>query len=260
MSAGVLMIRLQAQNLTPLTHGFFGRTGGFSNGIFASLNCGPGSGDDRAHIMANRHRALSELTRAPHACLLTLYQIHSAVVVIVDKSWETGQGPKADAMATNVPGLALGIMTADCAPVLLADAQAGVIGAAHAGWKGALSGVTDSVLQAMERLGANRARVVAAIGPCISQANYEVGEEFLANFEQADSTNACWFAPSDKPQHYRFDLPGYLESRLTSAGLGSVESVGGCTYAEEDRYFSYRRATHRGEKDYGRQVSAILLR
>ena len=254
------MMRLQAQTLSPVTHGFFGRTGGVSTGIFTSLNCGPGSGDDRQQVTENRRRALAELTDAPDACLLTLYQIHSAEAVIVEKSWEMGHGPKADAMATNIPGLALGILTADCAPVLLADAQAGVIGAAHAGWKGALSGVIDSVLQAMEDIGASRARVAAAIGPCIGQANYEVGSEFVAGFEEADTGNSRWFAPGKKPRHFRFDLPGYVKSRLEVAGVASVEHVGGCTYAEEERYFSYRRATHRGEKDYGRQLSAILLK
>ena len=254
------MIRLQAQNLSPVTHGFFGRTDGVSTGIFASLNCGPGSGDDRQQVTDNRRRALAELTDAPDARLLTLYQIHSAEAAIVEKSWEMGQGPKADAMATNVPGLALGILTADCAPVLLADAHAGVIGAAHAGWKGALSGVIDSVLRAMEGLGANRTRIAAAIGPCIGQDNYEVGPEFVAGFEEADNSNSRWFVPSDKPRHFRFDLPGYVASRLDAAGVASIESVGGCTYTEEERYFSYRRATHRGEKDYGRQLSAILLK
>ncbi|HSC17413.1 MAG TPA: peptidoglycan editing factor PgeF [Rhizomicrobium sp.] len=254
------MIRLQVQNLSPVTHGFFGRAGGVSTGIFASLNCGPGSGDDRQQVMENRRRALAELTDAPEAHLLTLHQIHSAEAVTVERPWEMGQGPKADAMATNVPWLALGILTADCAPVLLADAQAGVIGAAHAGWKGALSGVIDSVLRRMEEIGANRARVAAAIGPCISQANYEVGAELRANFEQTDKANARWFIPSERADHFRFDLAGYVEQRLREADIANVARIHRCTYADERDFFSYRRNTHRGERDYGRQLSAIVLK
>ena len=256
------MLRLQSNTLEApgIAHGFFGRTGGVSTGIFASLNCGPGSGDDRACVIENRRRALEELSEGADARLLTLYQIHSANVVAVTEPWDMGKGPKADAMATNVRGLALGVLTADCAPVLLADAEAKVIGAAHAGWKGALSGVTDSVVDVMEQLGASRKNIAAVIGPCISQTNYEVGAEFAAVFEQADKANARWFVPSGRPEHFRFDLPGYVESRIVAAGISQIERIGRCTYAEEAAFFSYRRATHRGETDYGRQLSAILLR
>jgi hypothetical protein len=255
------MFILNATNLgrSGIAHGFFGRTGGVSEGIFASLNCGPGSGDERGNVIENRRRALVELSADPDAKLLTLYQVHSADAVIVREPWEIGKGPHADAMATNVPGLALGILTADCAPVLFADAEAGVIGAAHAGWKGAISGVIESAIAAMETLGAKRGRIAAAIGPCISQANYEVGPEFPTRFRDADPANARYFVPSDRPEHFRFDLPGYVIARLQSAGLTQVETINSCSYADEPSFFSFRRATHRGEKDYGRQVSAILL-
>ena len=257
------MLILRSNNLASsprIAHAFFGRTGGISSGIFASLNCGPGSGDDRAHVIENRSRALKELTSDTAVTLLTLYQIHSANAVTVTAPWEIGKGPQADAMATNVPGLALGILTADCAPILLADDEAGVIGAAHAGWKGALSGVVESVLAAMQDLGAQRARISAAIGPCISQVNYEVGAEFRTTFERADKGNGRWFIASEKPGHFLFDLSGYVGSRLRAAGISKVTNVDRCTYANEADFFSYRRATHRGEKDYGRQLSAILLK
>jgi len=234
------MLMLRAKNL-PAAHGFFGRSGGVSEGIFASLNCGPGSGDARGAVMENRRR----VGEAVGGKLLTLYQIHSAAAVTVTEAWE--QGPQADAMATDRPGLALGVLTADCAPVLFADGEAGVIGAAHAGWKGALGGVTDAAIAAMERLGAKRARIAAAIGPCISQANYETGPEFRERFD------ARFFAGR------HFDLEGYVAERLAAAGIENVARLAACTYAREDDFFSYRRATHRGETDYGRQVSAIVL-
>jgi polyphenol oxidase len=253
------MLILTARTLaTPrVAHGFFGRTGGVSKGIFASLNCGPGSGDVRTDVIENRRRVAEVLS--PGTNLLTLYQIHSAEAVEVETPWNTGEGPQADAMVTNVPSLALGILTADCAPVLFADAEAGVIGAAHAGWKGALFGVTDSAIAAMERLGARRNRIAACIGPCISQANYEVGAEFRERFVDAAPSNARRFVASDRADHFRFDLEGYVAARLEAASLARMERVTACTYAREDDFFSFRRATHRGEKDYGRQVSAIVL-
>jgi YfiH family protein len=232
-------------NAPRIAHGFFGRAGGVSKGIFASLNCGPGSGDAREKVIENRRRVTQAL--APGAQLLTLHQVHSGEAVTVTDLWPLGEGPKADAMATNLPGLALGILTADCVPVLLCDAEAGVIGAAHAGWKGALGGVTDSAIAQMERLGAERGRIVAAIGPCISQTNYEVGPEFRERF------------PETFFDGRQFDLEGYVAQRLAAARIAAVERVSACTYAREDDFFSYRRATHRGEADYGRQVSAIVL-
>jgi YfiH family protein len=248
---------LRAKNLQTVSHGYFGRRGGVSKGIFASLNCGPGSGDERADVIENRRRVADTLSLG--APLLTLYQIHSGKAVAVTAPWNIGEGPQADAMVTNVPNIVLGILTADCAPVLFADPEAKVIGAAHAGWKGALGGVTDSTISAMEALGAKRNRIAAAIGPCISQANYEVGPEFRSRFLEGDSAFARFFVPSNKPDHFRFDLEGFVAQRLDAAGLASIERLSTCTYAAEDDFFSFRRATHRGEKDYGRQVSAIVL-
>jgi YfiH family protein len=240
--------------MSGIAHGFFGRQGGVSEGIFASLNCGPGSGDVPAHVNENRSRVLEALSGGK---LLTLYQIHSPNAVVASGPWQ--QGPQADAMATNMPGLTLGILTADCAPVLFADADARVIGAAHAGWKGALTGVVASVLEKMESLGADRSRISAAVGPCISQANYEVGPEFIARFADADKDNTQFFLPSDKADHWRFDLEAYVVHRLHEAGLAKIEPLSACTYGREADFFSFRRATHRAEKDYGRQISAIVL-
>jgi YfiH family protein len=253
------MILLRTANLQSpaIAHGFLGRMGGVSQGIFASLNCGPGSGDDRSNVIENRCRAVEAL--APGAQLLTLYQIHSPNVATVTAPWNIGEGPQADAMVTNVANIALGILTADCAPVLFADAEAKVVGAAHAGWKGALGGVMESAITAMEDLGAKRNRIAVGVGPCISQTNYEVGPEFRDRFLDADSRNAHFFTASDRAHHFRFDLEGYVANRLKAAGIASVEQLSTCTYAEESDFFSYRRATHCGEKDYGRQASAIVL-
>ena len=253
------MLHLRADNLVlpGIAHGFFGRGGGVSEGIFATLNCGPGSGDDLAAVAENCGRAAAAL--APGATLINVHQIHSGNAVTVTEAWKMGEGPQADAMASSVPGIALGILTADCAPVLFADAEARVIGAAHAGWKGALSGVLESTLEAMERLGAARTRIAAAIGPCIAQANYEVGPEFRARFHDADAANARFFIISDRDDHFRFDLEGYAAARLAAAGLSDVARLSACTYAREADFFSYRRSTHRHESGYGRQISAILL-
>jgi YfiH family protein len=251
------MLILRARSLTSVAHGFFGRTGGISTGIFTSLNCGPGSGDIREAVIENRRRVAETLS--PGARLITLYQVHSAEAVIVTAPWELGEGPHADAMATNVPNLALGILTADCAPVLFADAEAGVIGAAHAGWKGALGDVTDAAIAAMQKLGAKRSRITAAIGPCISQQSYEVGAEFRDRFLEIDSHNARFFVAGERLDHFRFDLEGFVAQKLEAAGIDNVEHFHACTYARETDFFSFRRTTHRGETDYGRQVSAIAL-
>ena len=253
------MLILHAKNLSlpRLAHGFFGRQGGVSEGIYATLNCGPGSGDDRAKVIENRHRAMQAL--GADARLVTLYQIHSAKAVIVTEPWEIAESPQADGLATALPGIALGLLTADCAPVLLADAEAGVIGAAHAGWKGALDGVVESTVAVMARLGAMRGRIAAAIGPCISQASYEVDNEFRALFTQADSASARFFAPDDRPGRFRFDLENYVAARLALAGVVNAEKLGACTYARAGDFYSFRRATHAGEKDYGRDLSAIML-
>ena len=259
------MKRLEAQNLAGggIAHGFFGREGVVSQGIYASLNCGPGSKDDPQAVAENRRRAADML--APDIRLISLSQIHSPTVYTLP-GWgaEYGARPEGDGMVTATPGLGLGILTADCAPVLFADPKARVIGAAHAGWKGALGlkdghGVLEATLEAMEKLGAVRTRIRAAIGPCISQANYEVGADFRDRFLEQGLRQRCFFVPSDRQGHYRFDLPGYVAHRLTQAGTGSVESLAACTYPAENGFFSFRRTTHAGEPDYGRQISAIVL-
>jgi len=251
---------LQARSLAALTgirHAFFTREGGVSEGIYASLNAGVGSNDDQARVAENRARMASTLGVAPDA-FLTAYQIHSANVVVAETPWMHAARPRADAIVTRVPGLAIGVSTADCGPVLLADGEARVIGAAHAGWRGALAGVTDAAIAAMERLGARRERIVAAIGPLIRQPNYEVGLELIEDFLAADGDNRRFFQPAQLG-HAMFDLPGYIAARLARAGIGAVEDLGACTYADPQRFFSYRRTTHRGEPDYGRHVNAIVL-
>ena len=253
----MLIVRADSLSSPHIAHGFFGRQGGVSEGIYASLNCGPGSQDSRDAVLENRRRATAAL--APAAKLVTLYQIHSAEAVTVSEPWDIPQNPKADAMVTNRPGVVLGILTADCAPILLADVEAGVIGAAHAGWNGALSGVTDSVLAGMLRLGAARERIRAAIGPCIRQDAYEVGPEFEARFRAADPQNARFFVRSKRPDHWQFDLPAYVAQRLRQGRIDHVEDLGLCTYARPEEFFSYRRTTHLREPDYGRELSAIVL-
>ena len=238
-----------------IRHGFFTRKGGQSSGLFASLNCGFGSGDDKPTVARNRDVVCAALG-VDH--LLTAWQWHSADAVAAAEPWDSQAAPpKADAIVTATPGLAIGILTADCAPILFADSAACVIGAAHAGWKGALAGVTDSTIAAMEKLGAMRERIVAVIGPAISQESYEVGPDFRERFEGAEASSL--FKPSPRKSHYMFDLPGYLHHRLEAQNLASVTDLGLCTYREEDRFFSYRRATHRGDQHYGRQISAIAL-
>jgi YfiH family protein len=244
-----------------IAHGFFGRDGGVSTGIYDSLNCGPGSKDAPEAVAENRRRVADALIPGGEPPqLVSLSQVHSAIVHTLP-AWgaENGKRLEGDAMVTATPGLALGILTADCAPVLLADPKAKVIGAAHAGWKGALAGVLEATLEAMEKLGAQRMRIQAVIGPCISQDAYEVGWDFRDRFLELGLRNRRFFAPSDKEGHYRFDLPGYTVQRLTAAGVGSVESLGVCTYPPENGFFSFRRTTHAGEPDYGRQISAIVL-
>lgn len=244
--------------LQGVRHAFFDREGGVSQGIYASLNCGVGSGDDKAKVRENRGRTM-EMLGLPAERLATLYQIHSAEVVPVTAPIADDARPRADAMVTATPGLALGILTADCAPVLLADAEAPVIGAAHAGWKGALGGVLEAVVAAMERLGARRERIVAGIGPCIGKASYEVGPEFPAPFEAQDPSNLELFTAAPREGHFLFDLKGYAARRLARLGLTEIQTLPCDTLAEEDRFFSYRRACLRGEPDYGRLLSAIAL-
>ncbi|MCD2325196.1 peptidoglycan editing factor PgeF [Sphingomonas sp. IC-56] len=247
---------IRARALDGVAHGFLGRRGGVSDGVHAGLNVGVGSQDDPAVVEENRRRARDAVL--PGGQLVTLYQVHSADAVTVLEPFEERLRPRADALVTNRPGLALGILTADCAPVLFADREAGVVGAAHAGWKGAIGGVTDSTLAAMEALGARRERVVAAVGPCIARASYEVDEGFFRRFAEADPENERFFADG-RPEHFQFDLEAYVAHRLAAAGVRTVEMLGLDTYGDADRFFSYRRATHRGEPDYGRQISIIGL-
>lgn len=245
-----------AASLAAIPHGFLGRTGGVSNGLYRDLNVGTGSDDDALAVAENRRLAAQAIIA--DAPLQTVYQVHGADVITLDGPLPANARPHADAMVTAAPGLLLGILTADCAPVLLADEQAGVVGAAHAGWKGALAGVTDATIAAMEALGADRGRIAAAVGPCIAQASYEVDEGFYACFIDADGANDGFFAPG-KEGHHQYDLEGYVAARLAAAGVRQVACLGHDTYRLEDRYFSYRRATHRSEPDYGRQMSLIGL-
>ena len=255
------MLNLQAENLKSanITHGFLGRVGGVSKGIYASLNCGTGSKDAPEDVAENRKRAVASLAAADEPALVTCYQIHSANTIVVTEPWSVGENPKADAMVTNRPTIMLGILTADCAPVLLADSEAGVIGAAHAGWNGALAGIVESVVAAMTELGARRERIRAAIGPCISQEAYEVGPEFVARFRKHSDAYSRYFSPSSRAGYWQFGLKEFVTARLEQACVGAVAPLAACTYARESDFFSYRRATHRSEPDYGRQLSAIAL-
>lgn len=247
---------VRAGVLAGLAHGFLGRRGGVSTGLVAGLNVGLGAGDDDAAVRTNRARAVEAVL--PDARLVTVYQVHSPDCVTVAQPWADDQRPHADALVTDRPGLLLGVVTADCAPVLLADRAAGVIGAAHAGWKGAVGGVTDQTIAAMEALGARRERIAAAIGPCIAQASYEVDAAFAENLTARHAGNARFLA-AGQPGHFQFDLEGYVAARLEAAGIGAVERLGLDTYGDPDRFFSFRRATHRQEPTYGRQFSLIGL-
>lgn len=246
---------LTADALAPLRHGFFTRKGGASSGVFDGLNCGLGSSDQTEVVKINRARVAEAMHVAPEH-LVTVYQVHSPDVVTVDAPLETA--PEADAMVTATPGVALAILTADCQPVLFADAQSGVIGAAHAGWRGALDGVLEATVDAMEALGATRDNITAVIGPSISQAAYEVGPDFIDAFLDQDPDNSRFFA-NGNADRYQFDLTGYGVHRLRSAGVGHAEWTRHCTYSDPDRFFSYRRATHAKEADYGRLISSIRL-
>jgi YfiH family protein len=246
----------RAPALAGIPHGFLGRRGGVSTGLVAGLNVGLGSGDADQAVAENRVRAAAAVL--PGAPIVGCYQIHSPDCVTVTEPWSDAERPRADALVTDRPGLLLGVVTADCAPVLFADREARVIGAAHAGWKGAIAGVTDRTIAAMEALGARRERIVAALGPTIARASYEVDPAFRERFIAEDSASARHFAPG-QPGHWQFDLPGYLIARLIGAGLGHVENLALDTYADDGRFYSFRRATHRGEPDYGRQIALIGL-
>lgn len=241
-----------------IVHGFFARSGGASGGIYASLNCGFGSNDSVAHVAENRDRIAATLGFAP-TNLLTMYQIHSADVIHVTTPWLPADAPQADAMVSDRPGIGLGILTADCAPILFADPAAGIIGAAHAGWRGALDGVVEATVEAMIALGARRGDIGATIGPCIAQPSYEVGPDFPTPFCDADAANERFFVAGERPGHWQFDLPGFVLQCLVAAGVNAPIALRHDTYADPQRFFSYRRATHAGEPDYGRNLSVIGL-
>jgi len=252
---------LQASSLATLPrirHAFFTRSGGVSQGVYASLNGGVGSMDAPDKVAENRARMAAALgVRASR--LLTPYQIHSPDVVVAEEPWTRENRPRADAIVTRIPRLAIGVSTADCGPILFADSEAGVVGAAHAGWRGALTGVIEAAIAAMERLGADRDRISAALGPTIRQPNYEVGPEFVDRFLAADPGNSRFFTPSQRTGHAMFDLASYIAERVRNAGIVQFEDLGLCTYAEPERFFSYRRTTRRGEPDYGRHINAIAI-
>lgn len=256
------------QVLNPLTsslltsesasHAFFTREGGVSSGLYTSLNGGLGSSDDPAHVRENRARMAATLRVEPTK-LLSLYQIHSPDVVTVSAPWSVADRPKVDGMVTKIDGIALGIGTADCGPVLFLDERARVIGACHAGWKGALGGVIDATISAMEMLGADRSQIRAALGPTISRAAYEVGDDFVSAFESKDKDGLAFFSDGKTSDKKQFDLPAYIGHRVKRAGVMQFEDLALCTYADEERFFSFRRTTHRKEPDYGRLIAAIAL-
>ena len=253
------MITLRVLDGEPgIRHAFFTRQGGVSEGIYASLNCGFGSADAPDKVAQNRALAAAHLSLAADR-LVSCHQVHGTATVTVEHAWRREDNPRADGMVSAVPGIALGILAADCAPVLFADPAAGVIGAAHGGWRGALAGIMERTVAAMMALGARPQRIHAAIGPCIAQPSYEVGPEFAAAFNAVEDGNARFFKPAPRPEHRFFDLPGFIADRLTRLGLAAVECAGYDTAAEEDLFFSYRRACRRGEGDYGRGLAAIAL-
>ena len=253
---------IQAPNLANgtknIVHGFFTREGGHSRGIYAGLNVGIGSKDDRETVLRNRQVVADTLMVSPEN-LLTVYQVHSANVIQVDKAWSGEDRPEVDGMVTSKPGIAIGVLSADCGPVLFCDAEAGVVGAAHAGWKGATGGVLENTVLKMEELGARRETIQAVLGPTISARNYEVGPEFVDMLQGLGSINDTYLSASRNADHAMFDLPAYIVDRLRNSGV-QAEWTGQCTYQHENRFFSYRRTTHRHEADYGRQISAISIK
>ncbi|MEW4456472.1 peptidoglycan editing factor PgeF [Roseibium algicola] len=253
-----MKIEADVLKLDGIRHGFFTRQGGVSGGIYTSLNIGLGSDDERSSVLENRDRVAGQLGIGADR-LVSPYQIHSADVITVSAPFAQDADRKADALVTATPGLAIGIATADCGPLLFADTKAGVIGAAHSGWKGAVTGILQNTIAAMEALGATRTNITAVLGPTISQGAYEVGPEFKERFLQEHPDNTRDFKPSERAEHFMFDLPAFITDKLQALGLGAVADLALCTYADEDRFFSYRRTTHRKEPDYGRQISAIAL-
>ena len=253
-----MMITSEMLSLPGIRHGFFTRQGGVSDGLYASLNGGIGSRDSEANVVENRARMAAAIGVEP-AQLVTAYQIHSPRVVVAETAWTSQARPRADGIVTRARGLAIGVTTADCGPILLADPRAQVIGAAHAGWRGALSGIVEATVDAMEQLGAARGRLRAVLGPMIRQPNYEVGPDFIVRFSAEDPGSSRFFASAARQDHALFDLAGYVVARLARAGVAEAIDLGLCTYADPTRFFSFRRATHRAEADYGRHVNAIAL-
>ncbi len=247
-----------ALNLPGIAHGFFTREGGVSGGLYAALNCGLGSNDDREKVLENRRRVATALGQ-PKAPVVTLYQHHSATARIVTGAQDPANLPKADAVVTSTPGIVVGALTADCCPVLFADPEARVVAAAHAGWRGAVGGILESAVAAMCETGAERSRIRAAIGPCIGQPSYEVGPEFKAEVVALNPDNARFFKKAERRERPYFDLTGYVLTCLAALDLAAVENVTACTYENESRFFSYRRSCHRKQPDYGRQISAIVV-
>jgi YfiH family protein len=252
------MLTLNVLDSAAIRHAFFTREGGVSEGMFASLNCGFGSGDGPDNVARNRAIAMDRLGLAENR-LVTCHQIHSAKILKVETPWRREDSPRADGMVTSVPGIALGVLAADCAPILFADPQAGIIGAAHGGWRGALDGVAEAAITAMVDEGAQANRIRAAIGPCIGRESYEVGPEFPPRFAAIDGDSGAFFVPAARPGHFRFDLGGYIEHRLGRLGLAAIERAPHDTVADPERFFSYRRACLTGERDYGRALAAIVL-
>ena len=257
------MITLSALDGDPtgeqrIRHGFFTRQGGVSDGLFASLNCGFGSRDDPRRVEQNRAIAARRLGLAAER-LVSCHQVHGTAIVTVERPWRRDKNPRADGMVTAIPGIALGVLAADCAPVLFADPAARIIGAAHGGWRGTLAGVMEATVAAMTALGAVPSRICVGLGPCIAQPSYEVGPEFAATFAAADQGSGGFFKPAARPGHLLFDLPGYIADRLARLGLARIERAPHDTAAEEALFFSYRRACLRGETDYGRGLAAIAL-
>jgi len=246
----------QLKEIPGIAHGFFTRAGGVSSGIYHGLNTGIGSHDDAEKVTENRNR-IADYLNVPHTHLVTPYQVHSPDAIIIDGPWQD-ERPQADAVVTKTPGVAAAILTADCGPVLFADKNAGIVGAAHAGWKGATGGILEATIEAMEQLGAQRKNVIAILGPTISKASYEVGPEFTERLLAMSPENQQWLIPSRTPDHAMFELTGYIVNRLTNLGV-EADWTGHCTYVDEDKFYSYRRKTHRNEPDYGRQLSAICL-
>lgn len=244
--------------LGSIRHGFFTREGGTSTDLYESLNCGYGSNDDPVRVSDNRQQVAAQLGTPP-TNLVTAHQAHTGTPVMVTEPWAPDDAPVADGLVTREPGIALGILTADCVPVLFAEPYARIIGAAHAGWRGAVAGIVEATIAGMEILGADRQHISAAIGPSISQPCYEVGSDLHTQITEADDSDRAFFMPGERDDHWMFDLPGYVAERLSRANIALFERLTPCTYSDEVRFFSYRRATHRGEADYGRQISAIVM-